>query len=930
MATEQFVIDILVRGGDRSARDIDRIGKSASQVRKTLAFLRSALVVVAAFRVFGTLSKALASFAQSMSTVKAVTQATAVQFSELRDRAKELGATTRFSANEAAEGMVFLGRAGFDANEILATIGDTLNLAQAGALDLGRAADIASNVLQGFGLDVSEVTRVVDVLAFTANSANTNVEQMGIALKVIAPIASGLGVSLEDVSASLAILGNAGIQASIAGSGFKRVLIDLESPGSRLRKILKAVGLEAKDIRPSLVGVSTALKKLREAGVGAALASEAFGKRGGFVFATLARDVDEIDEFRTKLNDVNGVARETARIMDENLNGALLAVKSATEAVLLAFGDLGAETLLTNFLRGLADVLRAVAKNVDELVAALKILVTAFAIKKILLFAGALLKSRIAMLSLNRAIIANPFGVLLKGMGLIVTAATLVTVGLVGFQNQIKLTEDGSVLLSDALDSVSKVMKDDFTKAINSAGGEVSDFDAFVERTTMRVGLGFTRLVANVAGAFAVLTRSFGNLRRNFDIVRLLIIKGFNVVLNVLNKARALVGQEAIPLVDTKALEKSIADAGFTAKTLAQTFNETFDEVIKGTLVNAVERELQELQDAPGFDDPAFFKQLIPTPAKEAFPGKPIEIIEGDKSAKEVERLTDSLRSLEASVAPFLASLDAVAEAQKIINEATAKGIDLRISEEELITRIRREQLGAGQTVVQLAEQINVLARARMNNIISMEEEIKLTRDANIAFLEQQRGFEAGIERAFLKGTDAATNFAAQSERVITDAFKSAGDVLNNFFKTGELDAKSLITTLITLAAKLLTIKAIEAVGGGVGGIGGGGAASGIGAVLAQSVLGGIGGGFAQGGSFTVGKNNAVANLGAGTDNRLIAFRADDGEEVTVIPRNRAAPGGGMQIIQNINVRDADSFKRSQGQNLMRGQAALARVQRRR
>ena len=186
-------------GANRGTRQVEtslnRVGDAATRVQRlisrTFAFVGLGVGLNSVIRT-------LANFEQQMSTVKAITGATEAQFRTLRLEAQRLGATTRFSASEAAEGMQFLARAGFDVNQVLASINDTLLLAQAGALDLGSAADIASNILTGFRLSAAEAGRVVDVLALASNSANTNVFQLGEAMKFVAPVAAGLGVSLEE------------------------------------------------------------------------------------------------------------------------------------------------------------------------------------------------------------------------------------------------------------------------------------------------------------------------------------------------------------------------------------------------------------------------------------------------------------------------------------------------------------------------------------------------------------------------------------------------------------------------------------------------------------------------------------------------------------------------------------------------------------
>ena len=300
-----------------------------------------------------------------MSGVRAITQATGNDFRELTNRARNLGATTRFTATQAAEGMLFLARAGFNTNQVLGAIEGTLRLAQAGSLDLGRAADIASNILTGFRLNVDQTGQVVDVLAFAANNANTSVEQLGDGMKFVAPIAAGLNVTLEESASAMAALSNAGLQASLAGTGLRRVLSELESPAAKTQRILAAVGLTADDVRVSQVGLVTAIQRLRDAGIDAGLALEIFGDRGGPAFEVLQNSLPSIIAMNDNMLTLDEYARGVAQVMDDNLNGALLAVGSAAESVVLSIGELGASNALTQGLDALTVTLRSLAANME-------------------------------------------------------------------------------------------------------------------------------------------------------------------------------------------------------------------------------------------------------------------------------------------------------------------------------------------------------------------------------------------------------------------------------------------------------------------------------------------------------------------------------------------------------------------------------------
>src|SRR5699024_4654661 len=129
----------------------------------------------------------------------------------LKEQARELGSTTRFSATEASEGMSFLAQAGYETNQIMDAMPGLLDLAASSNMDLGRAADIASNIISGFNLNAEETGRVSDVLAKGASTANTNVEQLGNAMEVVAPIGQMVGLEIEGLTAGIGRMSDAGI-----------------------------------------------------------------------------------------------------------------------------------------------------------------------------------------------------------------------------------------------------------------------------------------------------------------------------------------------------------------------------------------------------------------------------------------------------------------------------------------------------------------------------------------------------------------------------------------------------------------------------------------------------------------------------------------------------------------------------------------------
>lgn len=395
------------RGGKQVENTLKRTSDAADRLRSNIV---RAFTFTAGIIALRRVVRVLASFEQEMATVRAVTGATEDQFRALREEAQRLGATTRFTATQAAEGLVFLARAGFEANEALELLEDTLLLAQAGNLGLGRAADIATNVLKAFRLEVRDLAEVVDVLALAANSSNTTVEQLGDGIKLVGPIAAGLGVSLQETTAAIGALSNAGLQATLAGTGLRRVLAELESPSNATRAIFDQLKVSADEVKVSQVGLTAALKRLKEAGIDTGLALEIFGQRGGPAFEVLSNSIPDVIRLEKELNKAGGTAQRIADIMDENLNGALLKVKSAAEAVILALGDTGGTIAFTSALLTLASALRLMADNADILAVALTAVSAALVVKlfpNLVAATAAFIKLQIAVASGSAVVLGS-------------------------------------------------------------------------------------------------------------------------------------------------------------------------------------------------------------------------------------------------------------------------------------------------------------------------------------------------------------------------------------------------------------------------------------------------------------------------------------------------------------------------------------------
>lgn len=301
-------------------------------------------------------------FQKAMSEVRAVTTGAEENFVSLTERAAELGRTTKFTATEAAAGMAFLGRAGFDALEVVEGIGPALNLAAAGGLDLATSADIASNILQAMGIAVADLASVTDVLANTANSANTNITQLGEAMKFSAPAAAAAGISIEETSAAIGVLGNNGIQATLAGTALRGILIALSSQTPKATRALNEMGVTISKNRDGSINLTKTFEDLGNAQLNLAQATDIFRRTGATAALALSKQTDQLKVLTAANKESAGVAADTARIMEENLRGSLTLLTSAIDGFLRALG-----TPLLAPLKTLVDAVTAVVSAMASL-----------------------------------------------------------------------------------------------------------------------------------------------------------------------------------------------------------------------------------------------------------------------------------------------------------------------------------------------------------------------------------------------------------------------------------------------------------------------------------------------------------------------------------------------------------------------------------
>lgn len=361
----------IVQSNQRTAGSFSMLGSTISSIRPLL---------LAAFAGFGLTSVVtqIATFDQSIAQIRALMGPDALQkdIDAVSNKARELGATTVFSGTDAAAAMAELVRAGFDTKQAMTAAGAALDLAAADTLDMATAAGITANVLAGFGLAATDATHASDVLAYAANASQTDVRGVGEAMKYAATVAKATGVNLEQAAAAVGTLSNAGLEASMAGTGLRSVLSGIVGPTKQAKEAMSALGLDSRKLAQTLRTedglvkaiqmFSEAQKKLGNDTDFAAKAITIFGERGGPAILALTQNADGLEKMANGMKSVDGVARQMADTMTDSLVGAWKELESATEELILQLGDAGLKGLLRSTAEGLGAFGRGLAGMSEE------------------------------------------------------------------------------------------------------------------------------------------------------------------------------------------------------------------------------------------------------------------------------------------------------------------------------------------------------------------------------------------------------------------------------------------------------------------------------------------------------------------------------------------------------------------------------------
>ena len=338
MADGKVIIDT---GLDTSGieKDLSKMGKLAKTGLKTVATAVSA-VSTALGGAAAAAVKVGVSFESEMSKVSAISGATGDDLQKLTDKAKEMGAKTKFSASESAQAMEYMAMAGWKTQDMLSGIEGIMDLAAASGEDLATTSDIVTDALTAMGLAASDSTHFANVLAAASSNANTNVSMMGETFKYAAPVAGALGYNIEDLSQAIGLMANSGIKGTQAGTALRSVLTRLAKPPKEASAALDKYDISMKNADGSMKTLMQVMENMRDSLQGLpadeqAAAAAAIGGQEAMsgLLAIVNASESDFDKLASAIKNADGTAANMSETMQDNLEGAVTILKSSLEGL---------------------------------------------------------------------------------------------------------------------------------------------------------------------------------------------------------------------------------------------------------------------------------------------------------------------------------------------------------------------------------------------------------------------------------------------------------------------------------------------------------------------------------------------------------------------------------------------------------------------
>ena len=442
-------LEELEKQADQSAVALQKISAAGEKLKSIGSNIESVgqkfLPVTATVTALGTMAiKTAADFDSSMSKVAAVSGATGEDLDRLREKAREMGAKTKFSASEAAEAMNYMAMAGWKTGDMLNGIEGIMNLAAASGEDLATTSDIVTDALTALGMTAADSGHFADILAAASSNANTNVAMMGETFKYCAPVAGALGYSAEDTAEAIGLMANAGVKSSQAGTAMRTMLTSLQgevtftgaSFGELTVQTTNADG-SMRSLGDILTDCRTAFSQMSES-ERAANAEAIVGKNAmsGFLAIMNAAPAD-IEKLNNAITNCDGTAESMAATMQDNLTGQLTILKSQLEELAISFGEILMPAIrqIVTWIQGFVDKLNGMDEGTKKMVVTIALLAAAIGpvlivIGKVVGAVGTIMTVVPQIVAAVSGVIAFVTGTLIPAIGAVVAAIGIVPIAI--------------------------------------------------------------------------------------------------------------------------------------------------------------------------------------------------------------------------------------------------------------------------------------------------------------------------------------------------------------------------------------------------------------------------------------------------------------------------------------------------------------------
>ncbi|MFO3691179.1 phage tail tape measure protein [Staphylococcus felis] len=468
------------------------VGRSMQSVGRSMSLYVTAPVVAG----FGAAVKKSIDFDDSMRKVKAISGATGDEFQQLRDKALELGAKTKFSASQSAEALKYMSLAGWDTKDMLSGIDGVMQLAAASGEDLGAVSDIVTDSLTAFGLKAKDSGHFADVLAQTSSKANTDVKGMGDAFKYAAPVAGALGYTIEDTSIAIGLMSNAGIKGEKAGTALRTMFTNLSSPTKAMKNQMDELGISITDSQGNMLPMRDVMDQLRGKFKGlskdqqASAAATIFGKEAmSGALAVINASDEDYKKLTKSIDNSAGASKRMSDEMEGGIGGSVRKMKSAIESLAISVGD-----VLAPYIKKLAEWVANAATKLNEMPKGTQ---------KVVVGLG-LVAAAIGPLLVTLGVMVSAIGASFKGLGLLFKGLGKITLLTKGANGQLKLFTVTQKVWNGVV-SASKAIADGYRYAIArlSTSQTIAALKTKISTTATKIWTATTK-------AAAIATRGLG------------------------------------------------------------------------------------------------------------------------------------------------------------------------------------------------------------------------------------------------------------------------------------------------------------------------------------------------------------------------------------------------------------------------------------